>query len=217
MPTSIPANPRVYRITHIDNLDTLLRRGGLHAPNYVPPDGLPYRPIHRQDIQEARVARSVKVGPGGVLLDYIPFFFGRRPPMLLQLHTGQVKGYEEGQGPLVYLVSRVHRIVASGCRFVFTDGHALARFTHWFDELADLAAVDWDAVQASHWADTPDDNDRQRRKQAEFLVHKFLPWDLVDGIAVYGEEVRERVRKMVAVHQDRHRPQVKVVRSWYYD
>ena len=34
-------------------------------------------------------------------------YFGYLAPMLLQLKTGRVAGYQEGQSPLLYLVSTV--------------------------------------------------------------------------------------------------------------
>jgi hypothetical protein len=50
-------------------------------------------------------------------------------PMMLQLKTGQVAGYNEGQQPLIYLVSSAQVVEAADIRFVFSDGHGLARFT----------------------------------------------------------------------------------------
>jgi hypothetical protein len=37
-------------------------------------------------------------------------------------------------------------VVAGGGAFVFSDGHGLARFTEWFDDLARLDKVDWAMV-----------------------------------------------------------------------
>jgi len=52
----------------------------------------------------------------------------------------------------------------------FSDGHGIAAFTQWFDDVTNLNQIEWDMVQADYWADTIVDMDRQRRKQAEFLV-----------------------------------------------
>jgi hypothetical protein len=41
-----PIPTPIFRLVHVDNLDLLLRRGGLHAPKHTPADGLPYRTIH---------------------------------------------------------------------------------------------------------------------------------------------------------------------------
>jgi hypothetical protein len=176
---------------------------------------LVYRTIHRLDIQEGRRLRSITKGPGGTVHDYVPFYLGPRSVMLYQLHTNRVPGYNEGQEPLVHLVSTCQAVEAARLRFVFSDGHGLAGFTAWFDDLTDLDKVDWDAVYATWWKDTPEDMDRQRRKQAEFLVHRTLPWNLLTMIGVYNEAARARVQSELAAHQRETLP-VEVHTEWYY-
>ena len=136
--------------------------------------------------------------------------------MLLNLKTGRVTGYTEGQAPLIYLVSSVEAIRAAGCAFVFTDGHGLATFTSWFDDIEQLSKVDWGIVGKKYWADEPEDNDRQRRKQAEFLVHGSCDWSLISDIAVVDEAARQGVEAILAQFPDAHKPTVAVRRNWYY-
>ena len=45
--------------------------------------------------------------------------------MLLNLKTGRVPRYTQGQSPLIYLTTTVERVQAAGCTFVFSDGHEL--------------------------------------------------------------------------------------------
>ncbi len=148
------AKTRVFRLVHINNLDVYLRRQAIHAPNTAPADGLAWRAIHQPEVQAKRSRIRVPVAPGGGLHDYVPFYFGRRGPMLLQLHTGQVEGYEDGQRPILYLVAHAEEIAAAGFRFVFYDGHALARFSTPHTDLAQLDQLDWDAINAEWWNDT---------------------------------------------------------------
>ncbi|MCK4390123.1 MAG: DUF4433 domain-containing protein [Desulfobacterales bacterium] len=70
---------------------------------------------------------NIPCGPGGVIHDYVSFYFGYLCPMLLQLHTGRVEGYADGQDPIIYLVSTVQTVLESGSGFVFSDGHGIAR------------------------------------------------------------------------------------------
>lgn len=136
--------------------------------------------------------------------------------MLLRLRNASVSGYAQGQAPLVYLVSDVPTVVQSGGAFVFTDGHSLAAETRWFDDQRSLGEIDWTAVFSRYWADTPEDRDRQRRKQAEFLVYRVLPWELVREIAVVDPVAAEKVGAILRRHPGAHHPAVNIRRGWYY-
>jgi len=214
MSGKLPKGPtNIYRIVHKECLRTLLTRGVLYSPNLTPDDGLPYRTIHNESVQANRRVRSV---PGGPIHDYVPFYFGPLSVMLLNLKTGHVQGYEDGQEPIVYLVSSVQSIAQAGLPFVFSDGHGLASFTDWFDDPANLKAVDWDIVAARYWADSLDDNDRQRRKQAEFLVHRTVPWELISEVGVHNNSVQKQVADLLLKFPNRSHPPVNVRPEWYY-
>lgn len=145
-----------------------------------------------------------------------PFYFGERSPMLYQLHTGRVTGYNEGQESLIYLVSTAQRVQQQNLPFVFSDGHGIAAFTRWFATLTELEQVDWTAVKAKYWRDTVEDMDRQRRKQAEFLIYRFCPWSLLWGIAVHNEKQKAQVEAILQNFPAPMRFPVKVRRDWYY-
>ncbi len=171
---------------------------------------------HSSEVQRARANIRIPCGPGGTIHDYVPFYFGARSPMLLQLQTGQVEGYTEGQEPLIYLVSNAQAIAEAGRRFVFSDGHGLARFTEWHDDLARLDVVDWKCVAARQWNDTAAEPDRQRRKQAEFLIHNFCPWPLIQEIVVLNSIVKKRVVSIMKQFTEADRRPVRVNSGWYY-
>jgi hypothetical protein len=213
---TVPVPTPIYRLVHFDNLSTILRRGALHSPHHSPKDRLPYRTIHNISIQQVRHSRPIPCGPGGTLHDYVAFYFGFLPPMLLQLKTGRVAGYDEGQIPLIYLLSSAQAVVEAGLPFVFSDGHGIAAFSRWYDDLARLDHVDWDMVYQRYWADNPEDPDRQRRKQAEFLVHRRVPWSLIQEIRVFNEEARGRVQQMLSQSGATLIAPVKICPGWYY-
>jgi hypothetical protein len=213
---SVPNPTPIFRIVHIDCLRTLLRRGGLHAANYTPQDGLFYRTVHNAEIQGKRHIRRIPCGPGGTLHDYVPFYFGYLSPMLLQLKTKRVAGYDEGQEPLVYLASTVQAVAGAGVGFVFSNGHGIAAFTDWFDDLARLNEVDWNMVYQRYWRDEVNDMDRQRRKQAEFLIYQSCPWRLIQEIGALNAPAKTRVEEIL---HDFHASQSTVVNvraGWYY-
>ena len=216
MTTPPPDPTRLYRLVHVDTLVTLLTRGALHAPHSTPADGLPYHAIHNVAVQVGRDGKAVPCGPQGTIHDYVPFYFGPLSVMLLNLKSGRVPGYNEGQEPLIYLVTSAQAVTSAGYNCVFSDGHGLAGFTHWFDDLAHLSAVDWGLVGARYWSDKPEDNDRQRRKQAEFLVWQSLDWSLIRGIAVRSSAMVQRVGAILDKYPQRTRPKVLCKSDWYY-
>ncbi len=213
----VPKPTPILRFVHVDNLPTLIRRGGLHSPHTMPKDGLPYRAIHSTSVQGARAAIQIKCGPGGTIHDYVPFYFGQLSPMMLNLKTGRVAGYTEGQDPLVYCVTTVQTIVAAGLPFVFSDGHGLATpLTEWFDDLAQLERVDWGMVYQRYWTDNVNDMDRQRKKQAEFLIHDVCPWRLIERLVVIDTKMRKQVEAVLAEFPEDDQKPVEVKRDWYY-
>lgn len=211
---AIPNPVLVFRLLHIDNLEGCLKRGGIYAPNHTPKNGLNYRTIHNIDIQIIRRSRFIPCGPRGTIHDYVSFYFGPRSPMLYQLHTGWGIDYDEGQEPLIYAVSSVENIVRSGLGFVFSDGHGIAEFSDWYDNPAHLDKVDWEAVYATYWKDTLEDPDRQRRKQAEFLVHRFCPWNVIREVGVLNEAMKRSVENITGKYKIA--TPVRVHQEWYY-
>lgn len=210
-----PEPTPILRFVHLQNLGLYLQREAMHAPNFTPGDGLAFVPNHSEEVQGKRSQCGVFCGPGGCLHDYVPFYFGPLSPMMLQLNTGQVPGYTDGQAPLVYLESTCQTIERLGRPFVFTDGHAIAAYTSFYDNLGSLGEIDWSMVDQRYWSDNASDSDRQRRKQAEFLVHEFVPWDAITGITVIDETRRAAVSSMLGTSGAAAIP-ISVRRDWYY-
>ena len=92
----------------------------------------------------------------------------------------------------------------------------MAAFTKWFDDVARLDQVDWEMVYQRYWRDEVGDMDRQRRKQAEFLIHEFCPWALVEEIAVLNTTAKTRVETIMNEFDAAHRKLVNVRPGWYY-
>src|SRR5208283_661951 len=69
----------------------------------------------------------------------------------------------------------------------------LLTLSEYYDNICDLDKVDWDIMTAKYWHDTLEDGDRVRRRQAEFLVHQFFPWELITEVAVIDSKVQAHV------------------------
>ena len=100
--------------------------------------------------------------------------------------------YTGGQRPIVHLEADLHRVVkwADGgrVRWAFTLSNAARRDAEFRRRLDDLRDVDWDAVEALDWRGR-----LKGPKQAEFLVHRYVPWSLIERIGVMDHQVAERV------------------------
>jgi hypothetical protein len=205
----------IYHITPISNLSTLLQCGELRSKNRLQNSAIAYSSIAYEHIQERRSTVAVPCGQRGTLHDYIPFYFAARSPMLYAIHKGQVDGYQGKQSDILHLVTTAEAIAEASLGFVFSDGHAVMRYTSFFDDLAALqTTIDWDIMQAKYWHDTDEDGDRKRRRQAEFLVYESLPWSLIRGVGVINQAIADEVRRIL--DQFGHTTAVKVRRSYYY-
>lgn len=204
----------IYHMTHVRNLEPILELGGLYCDRAMAERQVQAVGIAHKHIKERRAKRQVPTCKRGTLADYVPFYFAPRSPMLYAIHCGQVEGYSEGQRPVLHLMSSAEAVQAAGLPFTFTEGHAEMAFSEFFEDLADLARIDWKIVEATYWRDTDADMDRKRRRQAEFLVHEFFPWALVAKIGVINDAMAQEVNRIVV--GQRHNLEVRVERSWYY-
>jgi hypothetical protein len=205
----------LLHFTHERNLPSMIQSGTLLSDTVAQATGCISVEVGHRDIKSRRREMQVDAGPGGCPADYFPFYFAPRSPMLYVISKGQVPEYKEGQNPLVYLVTDVSTVVASGRPWVFSDGNCANWITDYSADLAELAEfVDWDVMRAYIWKDTPEDGDRKRRRMAEFLAHEFLPWSCVREIAVRNEEASRRVKSVLANLDDQ--TPVRVRPDWYY-
>ena len=82
------AATRVFHFTPIDNLATIVREG-LHCDSTVQSSGLLLQEVGNQGVKGLRRSRQVSVPPGGVVADYVPFYFAPRSPMMYAIHMGE--------------------------------------------------------------------------------------------------------------------------------
>lgn len=81
--TTPPARPKVYHITHMDNLPSIVADGELLSDAAVIAKGGPAQPIGMSGIKRRRVEElEVDCYPGTKVGDYVPFYFCPRSVML---------------------------------------------------------------------------------------------------------------------------------------
>jgi hypothetical protein len=208
----------LYHFTHLDNLSAIRTAGCLNC-DAVAREGLTRTEVGAREIKESRRQRAIPIGPGGRVGDYVPFYFAPRSPMMYRIacdHRDRVPDrYPDGDTPLVYLVTTVDAVVQAGVAWVATDGNAATATTEFTTDLSRMAEmIDWPLMTAERWNNTQDDPDRQRRRQAEFLVHRSLPLTLVRWLGVQSDLRGSQVGKLLADHALGRR--VIVRPRWYY-
>ena len=210
----------IYHITNINNLPRLIQTGGLWCDAERVRQGFDCVGIAHENLKLRRACTPVNsragqaIAAGGVLADYVPFYFANRSPMLYSIHRGNVVGYAGGQADIIYLVTTVEAAVSGNRPWCFTDGHAVEAMTEFLIDTAHMNTIDWGIIKASIWYNTPDDPDRKRRKQAEFLIHGSVPWPWIHRIGVVDQGRSQRVREIIAGAA--HQPEVSIERGWYY-
>jgi hypothetical protein len=221
----IPTPVRLFHITAIANLQAICAAGALLSKNAGAAAGIDYQNIAHQGAQGARAARMVPNPPGGMVHDYVPFYFAPRSPMLSAIQHGRVANCAWRQGDIVHLESTVDRVVSGGEPFVFYDRNATLAFSQPYTDLARLDAVAWDLLTESprldgfckYWQNrfnVERHADRMERRQAEFLVRDRVSVDRFLRIGVLDEERAAEVRAILAAGGVNLPVEVKT--DWYF-
>lgn len=166
----------IVHFTHVDHVATIASRG-LVADNTARAEGLLTVEVGSHQIKERRRQRGVPIEPGGVVADYVPFYYAPRSPMMFVIDRGGVPTYTEGCDSLVYLVTTVERIRELAVPTLFTDRNAVLAVTEFSDDVEALGElIDWTLMKSQMWSNTPDEPDRKERRMAECLAHLRVPW-----------------------------------------
>jgi hypothetical protein len=84
--TPPPSRPKIYHITHVDNLPAIISDGGLISDAAMIARGGPATPIGMSKIKQRRLSLPVHCHPGDHVGDYVPFYFCPRSIMLFVIH-----------------------------------------------------------------------------------------------------------------------------------
>lgn len=186
----------IYHFTRVENLATIVEHG-LLADTFAA-EHLQIE-VGNRNIKDARTRRRVPIGPGGVVADYVPFYYAPRSPMMYAIYKGNVPTYTDGCDRLIYLVSSLESLWLAGADAVGTDRNARLDLAEFYQAPVDVVgAVDWPLMLSEYWNSTAEDPDRRERRQAEFLVHRHVPWSLIDSVCAHSPEVARSVQAVLA-------------------
>lgn len=207
-----PEKALIWRIVHLDNLPWILARG-LHCRNSDQQDPN-YVNIGNAELIDRRSHRMVPIPPGGTLSDYVPFYFTPFSPMMYNIKTGYGGIRKRTSEEIVILVSSLRHVHQQGLSFVFTDRHAYTQLTQYFDDLDQLATIDWPLLQRRDFSRNPDDPEKVERYQAEALVYRHVPIAALHGVVCYNDAIKNRIDQQVADHG--LRLDVRAIPGWYF-
>lgn len=186
----------IWRIVHRDNLNWILDNGlhcansGITAPHY--------EAIGNQDLISRRGSRVVPIVPGGVLADYVPFYFTPFSPMMYNIYTGRGGVNQRANEDILILVSSLPKIQEKGIPFVFTDRHAYTQLAEFSSNISELGKLDWPLLQQRNFQRNPNDPVQIERYQAEALIYNHCPIDSLIGVVCYTDELKLSIEHEVA-------------------
>ncbi|WP_158811629.1 DUF4433 domain-containing protein [Beijerinckia sp. L45] len=207
-----PNKAFIFRIVHRNNLPWIVSNG-LHCRNSTVFDPR-YVNIGNSDLISKRNFHPVPISPGGVLSDYVPFYFTPYSPMMLNIKTGYGGVTKRNNDEIIILVSSIYDLVTNKRKFMFTDRHAYLQAAQYYSAISDLDKVDWPLLQSKNFRKDADDPGKFERYQAEALVHNFLPCESLKGAACYNQAGKASVDALFAAAGKSLKVVVKP--NWYF-
>lgn len=177
-----PGFPRVYHLTHRQNLASIMARGVLSHT------GIARQGLQRVDISDPGVQRwRGRTEPvyQRAIHDYVPLYFNPRNAMLFSRRAVQ-------QELVVLVFSRV-RLARQ--EHLYTDGNAASRCTR-FAPHADILEDARDVLLAPGWAGFADG---KRRRCAEMLVYERIAPVCVQAVLCASGDLAQEVERQYRV------------------
>jgi len=215
--TDLPVTewPKIYHIAHVDRLASIAADGCFWCDAEVIRRTPPGTTIGMSNIKARRLNElRLSCHPDLHVGDCVPFYFCPRSVMLYLIHQGNHPEleYRGGQEPILHFEADLRASVAwaetEERRWAFTLSNAGSYFFEDRSDLGGLGEIDWNAVQARDWRQC------KEGKQAEFLLEYCFPWHLIERIGVASPLIYRQV--INTLPPNGHRPDVKILRDWYY-
>jgi len=218
---TVPAQPKIYHIVHVDRLPSIIADGGLWCDAEIVRLSPPGTTIGMNSIKQRRLNElTLDSHPGLYVGSCVPFYFCPRSIMLYLIYQENHPelSYYGGQGPILHLEFDLHAAVAwaeaNERRWAFTLSNAGSFFFEDRCDLASLNEINWDAVRANRWSGAGISSSVKEGKQAEFLVETSFPWGLVERIGVQNRATYNQAAH--ALTASANKPQLEINTAWYY-
>lgn len=166
----------LYHMTHIDNLDSILKHGLLSHNNPYKQQDISNKQVNsRRSHRETIYYRKVH--------DYVPFYFNPRNAMLYRnLHK-----YGDN-----IIILKFRRELLLQKDTIFTNKNASTDSVKYFNNFRDLDKLNWEYIWSSSWYD------RIIIKQtmmAEVLVYNRVSIDYLEGIVCKSKKMKLKLEE----------------------
>jgi ssDNA thymidine ADP-ribosyltransferase, DarT len=215
--TSSPDRPKIYHITHIDNLPSIATGMGLVSDAQRIATDLSCSVVGMSTIKQRRLEEiEVTCHPSTMVGQYVPFYFCPRSIMLyiLRMANHPDVSYRGGQPSIVHLQADFHQVIAwansNTVPWAFSSGNAGSRLTSFYNDPTQLSAIDWNAVASTDFRDAK----TKEGKQAEFLLFNVFPWTLIEKVGTIDSTIATRVKQALVTLG--HQPTIAVEPTWYF-
>jgi len=215
MTKTVPENPKIYHIVHVDRLPSIISDDCLWCDTEIARRSPSGTSIGMNNIKKRRLDElTLTSHPELYVGDCVPFYFCPRSIMLYLIYQANHPGldYRGGQAPIIHLEVGLQQIVTwaekYGQRWAFTLSNAGAYYFEDRSDLAQLEEIDWNAVNAVEWQKC------KEGKQAEFLIENRFPWELVSRIGVLSQKIYRQVD--TALKTAEYKPPIEIITDWYY-
>jgi len=179
----------VYHFTAIQNLKSIVS-DGLLSTNLKVKAELEHRNIANNEIQQRRKKMPVTCGPRGVVHDYVPFYFSKRTPMLLNI----VKSKNIDQTDIIYLAIPIEKVLEKNVVFSDASANTISP-PNFFDEADDLRKLNFEVIDSWRWSY---EGREKNQKMAELLVHEKIEIRDVSHIVVWNTKYKKVVENILS-------------------
>ncbi|EDM38478.1 hypothetical protein PBAL39_20435 [Pedobacter sp. BAL39] len=105
------------------------------------------------------------------------------------------------QAEIIYLCCKLSDLACEDFKWCYTNGNAAKKITKFFDSFDGIAKnIDWHSIKTTDFRDAnaDGDEDRIRKKHAEFLVLDHVPAHFIRNIVVLNAKVKVQVEEILA-------------------
>lgn len=180
----------LFYITHIDNMESILKHGIL-SHNLAHEKGIVRNDISNLTVNARR--NRFEASLGGNIHDYSPLYFNHKNPMLYTLCKNKDKN------TLVLLRINPHILLIDDV--AFSDGNAASSSTNFFKNIEDFNKLNWNLIKKGSWYNYELGIEEGRRIMcSEVLVKNKIPLFIINDIFVYDEKVLDRIIPLFPNH-----------------